>query len=47
MFIIKDSADNIMFDGREFETFDDAWGFILENIDEGDNAYDDVFVETV
>jgi hypothetical protein len=44
MWIIKDWADNIMFDGRGFETFEDGWGFIMENIEDVDNAYDDVFV---
>lgn len=29
-FIIKDWADNIKFNGREFDTFEDAWSHIYE-----------------
>lgn len=29
-FIIKDWAGNVCFKGREFEDFEDAWGFIYE-----------------
>lgn len=45
MYIIQDWAGNILFNGKEFETFEDGWGFILENVeDENDNTYDDYFV---
>ena len=44
MFIIVDWVNNVMFDGKEFDSFDDGWAFIYENIEDKDNAYDDVFV---
>lgn len=44
-FIIKDWADNVCFQGIEFPTFEDAWGYIYENVKDEDNAYDDYFVE--
>lgn len=43
-YIIKDWADNLMFGGREFKTFEDGWEYIYVNIPDEDNAYDDVFV---
>jgi len=43
-FIIEDWAGNVMFNGKEFETFDDGWCYISEHIVDEDNAYDDVFV---
>ena len=46
-FIIKDWAGNIMFNGKEFVSFDDGWAYIYEKIEDKDNAYDDVFVEKV
>jgi len=30
MFMIKDWAGNICFNGQEFEDFEDAWGFVYE-----------------
>lgn len=42
-YIIKDWADNVMFDGKEFDSFEDGWGFIYESIDD-DEAYQDLFV---
>jgi len=33
-FIIKDWADNVMFKGKTFKDFDDAWGYIYENVDD-------------
>lgn len=47
MFKIEDWAGNTMFNGKEFETFDDGWCFIYEHIVDKDNAYDDVFVIAV
>ena len=44
-FIIQDWAGNTMFNGKEFDTFEDGWEYILENIEEemeGDGTYDDV-----
>jgi len=46
-FIIEDWAGNVMFHGKEFDTFEDGWDYIYENIKEefeGDGTYDDVFV---
>lgn len=47
-FIIKDWANNTLFEGREFSSFEDAWGFIYETFpDEGgeDGFFDEYFVE--
>jgi len=44
MYIIEDWVYNIMFNGKMFNTFDDAWCFVYENIEDKDNAYDDIFV---
>jgi len=44
MYIIKDWANNIMFNGMLFESFEDAWCHIYENISYEDNAYDDLIV---
>ncbi len=46
-FIIKDWADNILFDGKSFDTFEDAWGHIYETFpDAVDGDFDDYYVET-
>jgi len=42
-FIIKDWANNILFDDKEFNTFDDAWSHIMENDD--DENLEDYHVE--
>lgn len=42
--IIIDWAYNRLFPKMEFESFEDGWGFIYENIEDEDNAYDDIFV---
>lgn len=49
-FIIKDWAGNILFNGKRFKTFEDAWGFIYEKDpcpDEEQEAhwFDDYYVE--
>lgn len=46
-FIIKDWAGNICFKGIQFESFEDAWGYIYELFPEGDEdqTYDEYFVE--
>lgn len=31
-FIIKDWADNLLLNGMSFETFEDAWGYILGDL---------------
>lgn len=44
---IRDWTNNLMFDGKEFDSFEDGWEFIYENIIEeyeGDGTYDDVYV---
>ncbi len=33
-----------MFDGKTFEDFEDGWDYIYNNIEDKDNAYDDIFV---
>lgn len=42
-YIIKDWANNIMFNGIEFDTFEDAWGYIYE-MNENEEEYEDIFV---
>ena len=44
--IIMGWAYNRMFATREFASFEDGWEFIYENIEDEDNAYDDIFVVT-
>jgi hypothetical protein len=44
MWIIKDWADNTLFNGKTFETFEDGWGYVYENVVDEDNAYDDYYV---
>ena len=44
--IIMDWVYNRMFVTKEFESFEDGWEFIYENIEDVDNAYDDIFVVT-
>ena len=52
-FIIEDWASNRMFPGKNFRTFEDAWAFIYENVDnsiydktqnDNDDIYQDIFV---
>lgn len=46
-FIIKDWADNHLFKDKVFDSFEDAWEFIYENVQEeteDDGTYDDYFV---
>lgn len=52
-FIIQDWAGNRMFPEEAFETYEDAWEFIYENVDnseydetgnENDNVYQDIYV---
>lgn len=43
-YIIKDWANNIMFNGKQFDDFEDAWGFIYENIPD-EESYQDIYVE--
>lgn len=43
MFVIKDWADNVMYPGPIFKSFDDAWSFI--HLIYNDDEYDDFYVE--
>ena len=54
MWIIEDWAGNRMFPDKTFDSFDDAWEYIYENVDnskydesgnEDDNIYQDIFVD--
>lgn len=54
MWIIEDWAGNRMFPDMTFDSFDDAWDYIYENVDnskydesgnEDDNIYQDIFVD--
>lgn len=48
-YIIRDWAGNLCFHGKEFPTFEDAWGFLYEKFPNGDEdrTFDDYFVEEV
>lgn len=44
---IRDWMNNLMFGGKEFDSYEEGWSFIYENIEEeyeGDGTYDDVYV---
>jgi hypothetical protein len=51
-YLIRDWADNIMFYAKEFDSFEEGWGFLYETMPEPDEDspewidgwYDDVFV---
>lgn len=45
-YVIKDWAGNTLFNGERFDTFDDAWAYIYDNVDdEGDEStFDDYTV---
>lgn len=54
-FIITDWAGNLLFKDKDFETFEEAWDFIYENVDnskydetenEDDNEYQEYYVVT-
>lgn len=42
-YIIRDWCYNICFNGKEFDTFEDAWGFIYETFPNGeeDGTFDE------
>ena len=44
MFIIQDWASNTCFEGISFPSFDDAWAFIREHLNENEDDYDEYFV---
>lgn len=49
-YVIQDWTGKVCFDGRTFDTFDDAWGFIYENDpqpedDDSEHWFDDYCVE--
>lgn len=47
-FIIQDWAGNVLFDGREFPSFEDAWGFIYDTFpDQDEDFYGEYYVEEV
>lgn len=37
-------SEQLLFGGITFDSFEDGWGWIYENVSEEDNAYDDLFV---
>lgn len=41
-YIIIDWASNVLFNGQEFESFEDAWGFVYEQLPEED--WEDIYV---
>lgn len=41
---IKDWMNNLLFDGKTFESFQDGWSFIYDNVKDENDAYDDLFV---
>ena len=55
-FIIQDWAGNRMFPNETFNTFEDGWEFVYENVDnskydetenDDDNVYQDIYVMEV
>ncbi len=42
-YIIHDWASNIMFNGIEFNSFEDGWEYVFENI-EDEEEYQDIYV---
>jgi hypothetical protein len=51
-FIIKDWMNNTCFEGKTFDSFEDAWGFIYENDpqpegNDDEHWFDDYFVEEI
>lgn len=42
-YLIQDWAGNVLFQGKEFDSFEDAWGFIYEQFP-NDEEFDDYFV---
>lgn len=43
MFVVVDWANNALFGGMSFPSFDDAWGYIYEQFPD-EECYDDYFV---
>jgi hypothetical protein len=43
MYVIQDWMGNICFKGKEFPSFEDAWGFIYETIDD-EESYQEYYV---
>ena len=41
---IFDWTNNRIYDHKDFETFEDAWGHIYDNVTDTDNAYDEYYV---
>jgi pterin-4a-carbinolamine dehydratase len=46
-FIIKDWADNICFQGKEFDSFEDAWEFIYDVAQFSEEDCDEYFVTEI
>jgi len=44
MYILKDWAGNHLHPDKSWDTFDDGWSFIMENYDDADNQYDDLYI---
>ena len=47
---VEDWCGNVLFDGKEFDTFDDAWSYVYEKIPNlycEEDFYDDTYVECV
>lgn len=45
-FEVRDWADNLLFEGKTFDTFEDGWAYVYEHVaDEED--YQDIYVEEV
>lgn len=43
-YIIQDWAGNRMFPTKTFDSFEDGWEYIYENIEDEEGAYEDVYV---
>ena len=46
MYEIRDWANNLLFDGKQFETFEDGWDFIMQQFP-GEEDLGDYYVEEV
>jgi len=44
MFIIEDWTGKRLFPDLTFDTFEDGWAHIRDNVVDEDNAYDDYYV---
>lgn len=44
MYVIIDWANNLLFNGKEFETFEDGWDYLYRLFPEDESEFDDYYV---